>query len=91
MKTWTAHVTITLRRSILDVQGKTVEHALHSLHMPTITDVRIGKHVELHVQAPDKDSAQDLVEQACSKLLANPVMEDFQINLIEGVQNGVPA
>jgi phosphoribosylformylglycinamidine (FGAM) synthase PurS component len=43
------------------------------------------------VQAPDKDSAQELVEQACSKLLANPVMEDFQINLIEGVQNGVPA
>ncbi len=52
MKTYTAHVTITLRRAILDVQGKTVEHALHSLHMPQLTNVRIGKYVEMVVQAP---------------------------------------
>jgi phosphoribosylformylglycinamidine synthase len=83
MKTYTAHITITLRRAILDVQGKTVEHALHSLHMPQLADVRIGKYVEMSVQAPDADSARDLADEACSKLLANPVMEDYAIRIEE--------
>ena len=83
MKTYTAHVTITLRRAILDVQGKTVEHALHSLHMPQLTNVRIGKYVEMAVQAPDAQTAHDIADEACSKLLANPVMEDYAIRIEE--------
>lgn len=83
MKTYTAHVTITLRRAILDVQGKTVEHALHSLHMPQLSNVRIGKYVEMSVQAPDAQSAHDIADEACSKLLANPVMEDYAIRIEE--------
>lgn len=83
MKTYTAHVTITLRRAILDVQGKTVEHALHSLHMPQLTNVRIGKYVEMVVQAPDAQTARDVADEACSKLLANPVMEDYAIRIEE--------
>ena len=83
MKTYTAHVTITLRRAILDVQGKTVEHALHSLHMPQLTNVRIGKYVEMVVQAPDAQTAHDVTDEACSKLLANPVMEDYAIRIEE--------
>lgn len=83
MKTYTAHVTITLRRAILDVQGKTVEHALHSLHMPQLTNVRIGKYVEMVVQAPDAQTAHDVADEACSKLLANPVMEDYAIRIEE--------
>lgn len=83
MKTYTAHVTITLRRAILDVQGKTVEHALHSLHMPQLTNVRIGKYVEMVVQAPDAETARDVADEACSKLLANPVMEDYAIRIEE--------
>lgn len=70
MKTYTAHVTITLRRAILDVQGKTVEHALHSLHMPQLTNVRIGKYVEMVVQAPDAQTARDVADEACSMLMA---------------------
>lgn len=85
MKHYTAHITITLRRAILDVQGKTVEHALHSLHMPQLSDVRIGKHVEMSVQAPDKETAMDLADEACAKLLANPVMEDYAIRIEEHV------
>ena len=91
MKQYVAHVTVTLRRSILDVQGKTVEHALHSLHMPALSDVRIGKHVELMVQAPDKERATELVDDACQKLLANPVMEDYHIEILEPATNGAEA
>ncbi len=90
MKTYTASITVTLRRAILDVQGKAVEHALHSLHMPALGSVRIGKHIEVEVQAPDTDTANDLVMDACKKLLTNPVMEDFHIALVEKAA-GVPA
>ncbi|MBU3741286.1 MAG: phosphoribosylformylglycinamidine synthase subunit PurS [Candidatus Kapabacteria bacterium] len=83
MKTYTAHITVTLRRAILDVQGKTVEHALHSLHMPQLTNIRIGKYVEMSVQAPDAETAMELADEACSKLLANPVMEDYAIRIEE--------
>lgn len=85
MKHFTANVTVTLRSSILDVQGKTVEHALHSLHMPALSDVRIGKHIQLTVTAPDADTAREEVDDACKKLLTNPVMEDYSIYLTEVV------
>ena len=81
MKQFTAQVTVTLRRSILDVQGKTVEHALHSLHMPGLQHVRIGKHLEMSVQAADEQHATELVDAACKQLLANPVMEDYHITI----------
>lgn len=83
MKHYTAHITITLRRAILDVQGKTVEHALHSLAFQHISDVHIGKYVELTVAAASKDEAMAQVKEACSKLIANPIMEDFHIDLTE--------
>lgn len=83
MKHFTAHVTITLRKSILDVQGKTVEHALHTLHMPSLSGVRIGKHIELSVHAPDEETARQQVTTACTELLTNPVMEDFTISIAE--------
>ncbi|MBU3699095.1 MAG: phosphoribosylformylglycinamidine synthase subunit PurS [Candidatus Kapabacteria bacterium] len=83
MKTYTASITVTLRRAILDVQGKAVENALHSLHMPGFADVRIGKHIELSIQAVDADSASSAVREACDKLLTNPVMEDYHFTLQE--------
>ena len=85
MKHYTAHVTVMLRKSILDVQGKTVEHGLHSLHMPALSNVRIGKHIEIEVTAPDAETATAEVDEACKKLLANPVMEDYSISVIEVV------
>ncbi len=83
MKTFTANITVTLRKAILDVQGKAVEQALHSLHMPSLGNVRIGKHIELSVSAVDEESASASVRQACDKLLTNPVMEDYQFTLTE--------
>lgn len=89
MKTYTANITVTLRRAILDVQGKAVEHALHSLHMPSLANVRIGKHIELSVSAVDQESASATVRDACDKLLTNPVMEDYQFTLHEQASVGV--
>ena len=72
-----AKITITLRTSILDPQGKAVHHAIESLGMPAVKDVRIGKHVELRIDASEKLEAERLTDEACKKLLANLVMEDY--------------
>lgn len=83
MATFRAAIRIQLRKQILDVQGKTVENALHSLNFNEIQDVHIGKYVELTVNAASKDAAFATVEDACKRLIANPIMEDFSIDLVE--------
>jgi phosphoribosylformylglycinamidine synthase len=83
MTNYRAAIRIQLRKQILDVQGKTVEHALHSLAFQHISNVHIGKYVELTVAAASKDAALEQVKEACSKLIANPIMEDFHIDLTE--------
>jgi len=78
-----ASVDITLRQGILDVQGKTVEHALHSMDFGSISNVRIGKFVELQLDATSVEEAHQTVKNACEKLIANPIMEDFHITVTE--------
>ncbi|HLP18203.1 MAG TPA: phosphoribosylformylglycinamidine synthase subunit PurS [Bacteroidota bacterium] len=72
-----ATITITLRTSILDVQGKAVEHGIHSLGMSNVSNVRIGKHIELTIDAADEAEAKRITDEACRKILANQVMEDY--------------
>jgi phosphoribosylformylglycinamidine synthase subunit PurS len=79
--TFRAAIRIQLRKQILDVQGKTVEQALHSMNFTDLSDVHIGKYVELTVNAESHDAALEQVTEACRKLIANPVMEDFAIEL----------
>ncbi len=81
-----ASIKITLRAGILDVQGKTVEHALHSIEFPMIDNVRIGKYVELNVDADSGVQAKEIVSDACNKLIANPIVEDFVIEIEETKQ-----
>lgn len=76
-----AKVRITLRKSILDPQGKAVEHAIGTLNVGTIHDVRIGKYIEMNVDVQDETEARAATEEVCKKLLANPVMEDYYIEL----------
>lgn len=83
MKTFRAAVTVTLRKGILDVQGKTVEHALHAIEFQMIHHVRIGKFVEFTIMAEDEASAMELAGKACRELITNPIMEDFHITLSE--------
>ena len=79
MSQYHTSINIKLRQNILDVQGKTVEHALHSIEFPMISNVRIGKFVELVVDAETPEQAREIVTDACKKLIANPIIEDFEI------------
>lgn len=76
-----AKVTISLRKSILDPQGKAVEHSLKSLGFDSILDTRMGKSIELKIDANSEDEAKKITEDACKKLLANPVMEDYEFEI----------
>ena len=83
MKKYSAKIYITLREGILDVQGKTVEHALHSISFDKINDLKIGKFIRLTAEAENKDSALNMINEACKQLIANPIIEDYQIDLEE--------
>lgn len=76
-----ANVTITLRKSILDPQGKAAHSALKNLGLNQIETVRIGKLIQLDIDAESESSARKLADTACSKLLANEVMEDYTIEI----------
>lgn len=83
MAQYEANITITLRRSILDPQGKATSHALDQLGFDSVEDVRIGKHIRLRISADSTDGAHATAREACEKLLANPVMEDYRIEVRE--------
>ena len=74
-------ITITLRPSILDVQGKAIELGIHTLGMKEVENVRIGKSIQMTVNAATEEEAKRITEEACKKLLANSVMEDFSYSL----------
>ncbi len=76
-----ANVRITLRPSILDPQGKAVHHALENLGYDAVERVRMGKYVEMWIEAASEEAAARLAREACEKLLANTVMEDYAIAL----------
>ena len=78
-----ATVNVTLRKSILDPKGKAAHHALQDLGLTNVNNVRIGKLIELDIDAESEDKAYEIAETACTKLLANEVMEDFEITISE--------
>jgi phosphoribosylformylglycinamidine synthase len=78
---FTAHITVTLRPSILDPKGKAAGEALSHLGYDAIRSVRIGKFIQLTIDAASKEQAHQLAKEACEKLLANEVMEDFTIEI----------
>jgi len=74
-------IRVTLRKSILDPQGKAVEHAIATLGVDAITDVRIGKYIELKVDRASEEEARLATEEVCKRLLSNPVMEDYRFEI----------
>ncbi len=74
-------VRITVRKSILDPQGKAVEHAVASLGVKGISDVRMGKYVELKIDGNSEAEARRATDEVCKKLLASPVMEDYDFEI----------
>ena len=79
-----AKVYITLKPGLLDAQGKTVKNALESLGFDGVKDVRIGKYVEIELNGTRAASAKQAVERMCQRLLANPVVETYHIELAQG-------
>ena len=76
-----ARVHITLKGGVLDPQGKTIAQALGSLGFSGVNDVRQGKYIELDIEAASPGAAQAEVERMCSQLLANTVIENYQIEI----------
>lgn len=78
-----AIVTITFKKSILDPQGSAVLKALKALGYQDVEDVRVGKHMEIQIDSPNFETALEQLKEMCSKLLANPVIEDYHIDVAE--------
>jgi phosphoribosylformylglycinamidine synthase len=79
---YTVQVKVMPLKELLDPQGKAVLKGLQNLGIDTVDDVRIGKTIELRVSADSKEKARELAEEASKKLLANPVMEYYEISTL---------
>lgn len=79
--TYTVQVKVMPLKDLLDPQGKAVMGGLSSLGLNAVADVRIGKNISMQIDADTPDSAKAIAEQAAKKLLANPVMEQFEISI----------
>jgi len=77
-----ARVLIRLKQSILDAQGAAVKRALEGLGFREVLDVRVGKVVDLDVDGPSGEEARRRVEEMCARLLVNPVIEDFSVEVV---------
>ena len=76
-----ARVFVTLKPSVFDPQGKTIVDALHTLGYHGVEDVRQGKYFELQLAADSSDTARSLANEVADKLLANPVIESYRIEV----------
>ena len=79
MSAFRVSVHITPRRGILDPQGKAVEGALHSLGFGGVKGVHVGRYIVVETEADSQSAAEESVKSMCERLLANPVIEDFEI------------
>jgi phosphoribosylformylglycinamidine synthase PurS subunit len=77
-----ARVTITLKNGVLDPQGKAIEHALSSLGFEGINNARQGKVIDLDINAENPDAAEAVIKDMCEKLLANTVIENYQVDIL---------
>lgn len=83
MKKFLADIDVMPLKEILDPQGKAVTGSMKNLGLPEISNVRIGRHITLEIDAADKEVAIEKVEVACKKLLANLIMENYTYHIQE--------
>ncbi len=83
MSTYRLEVRITPREGLLDPEGQAVEHALQALEFQGLSGVTVGRLVRLRLEAADAEDARRKADEMCRKLLANPVTEDYAIELEE--------
>ena len=85
-----ARVFVTLKPSVFDPQGTTVADALHTLGYAAVKSVRQGKYFELDIDARTEEEARRLASEAADKLLANPVIESYRIEIDSRAAEPVP-
>jgi phosphoribosylformylglycinamidine synthase len=83
VQTFRARVDVRLDAAVNDPQGNAVRAGLHSLGHADVRDVRIGKIVELTLEAADAEDARLRVDRMCHELLANPIIESFELSVVE--------
>ena len=76
-------VTVTLKKDVLDPQGKVVQNTLVNMGMNSLKNVRQGKHFEIEIEEKDQKLAEKKIEEMCKKLLVNLIIEDYKINKIQ--------
>lgn len=76
-----ASIIITPKKVVLDPQGKTVRGALEHLGYTGITDVRVGKYLEIELSGVDRETARRQLDEACHRFLSNPVIEDYRLEI----------
>lgn len=79
MKSFKATAHVTLKREVLDPQGDAIRRALGALGHESVSRVRVGKVVEIELEAESADDAKTQLSEMCASLLANPVIEDFEL------------
>jgi len=72
---------VSLKNGVLDPQGKAIERSLHTLGYDEVQDVRVGKYLELDLDAPSPAAAELRIREMCDKLLANTVIEDYRFEI----------
>jgi phosphoribosylformylglycinamidine synthase PurS subunit len=80
--TYNVQIKVMLLKDLLDPQGKAVQAGLKNLGFGNVNDVRIGKHITLQVDANSEEEAKTIADEASKKLLANPVMEFYEIEMV---------
>lgn len=83
MKSFRADIRVTLKNGVLDPQGKAIEGALSSLGFEGVQQVRQGKTFDVELNAADQKAAEDALSAMCEKLLANTVIEDYDVTVIQ--------
>lgn len=78
-----ARIHITLKNGVLDPQGRAIANALDHMGFDGVKDVRQGKFIELDLNHTSRDAAQQAVKEMCEKILANTVVENYQIELVD--------
>ena len=76
-----AKIVVTPKKAVLDPQGKTVQSALAHMGYTGVGAVRVGKYLEIELAGADKEAARRQIDEACHKILSNPVIEDYRFEI----------
>ncbi len=76
-----AEIDVMPLKALLDPQGKAVNQSMHNIGYDTVNNVRIGKHITFEIEADDKKHAELKVDEACKRILTNPIMEGYEFRL----------